>query len=313
MPRDGSGVATKPAGTTAVTGTTIGSTPFNNVIDDVYSILNGAQPVSKGGTGGTTPVGAADAILVKGADIASATTTNLAAATGDFVHITGTTTITGLGTAAAGVTRKVVFDSALTLTHNATSLILPGAANITTAAGDTAIFVSEGSGNWRCIAYERGAVTPGGLAIGTPVATSSGTAHDWTGIPAGTKRISINMRNVSLSGSADLLVQLGTISGFETSGYVSTSSADAISQRTSTSGLIALSGGGGVSNTGRMTLELIDSSANAWVDTHMLSRSPTDAYGGGSKALAAVLDRVRVTTTNGADTFDAGTINIMYE
>lgn len=91
----------------------------------------------------------------KGADIASAATTNLATATGVFVHVTGTTTITALGTADAGTLRIVRFAGALTLTHNATSLILPTGANITTAANDVAIFVSEGSGNWRCVAYLR--------------------------------------------------------------------------------------------------------------------------------------------------------------
>lgn len=91
----------------------------------------------------------------KGTDIASATTTDIGAATGNFVHITGTTTITGFGTVAAGARRLVVFDGVLTLTHNATSLILPSGANITTAAGDTAVCVSEGSGNWRVTSYQR--------------------------------------------------------------------------------------------------------------------------------------------------------------
>lgn len=91
----------------------------------------------------------------KGSDIASATTTDIGAATGNFAHITGTTTITGFGTVAAGARRIVVFDGALTLTHNATSLILPTGANITTAAGDTATCVSEGSGNWRVTNYQR--------------------------------------------------------------------------------------------------------------------------------------------------------------
>jgi hypothetical protein len=89
----------------------------------------------------------------KGADIASATTTDLSTATGQFVDVTGTTTITGLGTADAGIQRLVRFTGALTLTHNGTSLILPGAANITTADGDAALFVSLGSGNWKCLFY----------------------------------------------------------------------------------------------------------------------------------------------------------------
>lgn len=92
--------------------------------------------------------------------IASATTTDLGSVPGRYVSITGTTTITGLGTIKAGTIKYVKFAGALTLTHNATSLILPGAANITTAAGDTAIMVSEGSGNWRCLVYERAATVP---------------------------------------------------------------------------------------------------------------------------------------------------------
>lgn len=91
----------------------------------------------------------------KGADIASAGTTNIAAATGNYVVITGTTTITAFGTAQAGARRILRFDGALTLTHNATSLILPGAANITTAQGDVGTFISLGSGNWRCISYTK--------------------------------------------------------------------------------------------------------------------------------------------------------------
>ncbi len=91
----------------------------------------------------------------KGADIASATTTDIGAATGNFVDVTGTTTITGLGTVAAGTRRIVRFTGALLLTYNATSLILPTSANITTAAGDTAIFISLGSGNWVCTSYQR--------------------------------------------------------------------------------------------------------------------------------------------------------------
>ena len=78
--------------------------------------------------------------------IASAGTTDIGAVAGNFVHITGTTTITALGSVQAGTRRVVTFDGALILTHNATSLILPTAANITTAAGDSAVFVSEGIG-----------------------------------------------------------------------------------------------------------------------------------------------------------------------
>lgn len=87
--------------------------------------------------------------------IASATTCDIGAALSEYVSITGTTTITGLGTVTAGTQRRVNFTGILTLTHNSTSLILPGGASITTAAGDTADFISEGSGNWRCLKYQK--------------------------------------------------------------------------------------------------------------------------------------------------------------
>lgn len=86
---------------------------------------------------------------------ASAATVNIGTVNSNTVTITGTTGITSLGTAAAGVIRRLVFDDALILTHNATSLILPGAVNITTASGDVTEFLSLGSGNWRCVAYQK--------------------------------------------------------------------------------------------------------------------------------------------------------------
>lgn len=88
-----------------------------------------------------------------GAAIASATTTDIGAATGDYAHITGTTTITSFGTGGAnGCARTLCFDGAALLTHSA-SLILPAGSNVTTVAGETAIFRRESSGVWRCVAY----------------------------------------------------------------------------------------------------------------------------------------------------------------
>lgn len=134
----------------------------------------------------------------KGADIASASTVNLDSATGNLVHITGTTTITAI-TLASGSERTVVFDAALTLTHNSTTLILPGSANITTAAGG-AIFRGDGSGNVRCISY----IKADGTAVSSPAAptlqvfTSSGT---WTK-PSGCKKIKVTITGGGGSGEA---------------------------------------------------------------------------------------------------------------
>ena len=108
----------------------------------------------------------------KGADIASGATVDLSAATGNYVHVTGTTTITALGTVSAGMRFMLVFDGALTFTHNATSLILPGAANITTAAGDRCEVVSLGSGNWRCFWFTRASGLP---VVGSYLPLAGGT------------------------------------------------------------------------------------------------------------------------------------------
>lgn len=88
-------------------------------------------------------------------DVASATTTDIGAAASLKIRITGTTTITGLGTVASGTMRIVRFADSLTLTHNGTSLIIPGGANITTAANDTMMAISLGSGNWLVVDYQK--------------------------------------------------------------------------------------------------------------------------------------------------------------
>jgi hypothetical protein len=101
--------------------------------------------------------------------LASAATTDLSTASGNYVHITGTTTITSFGTCSPGARFVLVFDGVLILTYNATSLIIPGAANKTTAAGDACMIISEGSGNWKIVGYFSisgsggGGGTPGGL------------------------------------------------------------------------------------------------------------------------------------------------------
>lgn len=114
----------------------------------------------------------------KGADIASAGTTDLGAVEGHSHDITGTTNITSFGTVSAGIPKFIKFEGALTLTHNATSLILPGGENITTADGDTAVFISEGSGNWRCFGYARAAVSPNGAFSTGDVKLTLKTAAD---------------------------------------------------------------------------------------------------------------------------------------
>ena len=84
----------------------------------------------------------------KGADIASAATLT-PGTDGNYFHVTGTVGITTIASLQAGAVMEFEFDAALTITHNATSLILQGGVNLTTAAGDIVAFISEGAGNWR--------------------------------------------------------------------------------------------------------------------------------------------------------------------
>ncbi len=110
------------------------------------------------------------------ANLASATTTDIGAQNTSFLNITGTTTITGLGTNYNGP-RYLVFAGALTLTHSAT-LVCPGAANITTAANDSAIAIPI-SGGWQIVAYQKASGLPVSTTGLAPIASPT-----FTGVPA---------------------------------------------------------------------------------------------------------------------------------
>jgi len=153
-----------------------------------------------------------------------------------------------------------------------------------------------------------------GFTSGTAVATTSGTAFDFTGIPSGTKLIILNLHEVSLSGGDNLYVQLGDSGGFETSGYLSTSAyAGASSSYTSaTDALTIVSSSNTAVFSGLCFISLVDSSTNTWVSSHTGKHASNYViWGGGSKSLSATLTQVRL-TKGGSDTFDAGKVNILY-
>lgn len=118
-----------------------------------------------------------DSLTLEGASIAAASTTNIGAATGYELTVTGNTTITSFGTAAAGIFRVLKFSGTPLLTYNATSLKLPGAANYKVVAGDTLTFVSEGSGNWKCVGYALINTAPLIIASGTYTPTLTNTTN----------------------------------------------------------------------------------------------------------------------------------------
>lgn len=132
-----------------------------------------SSSASSAATSATSAATSASSIsaLTSLSTIASASTTDIGAVAAEYLSVTGTTTINALGTVAAGLHRVLTFAGALTLTHNATSLILPGGVSIATAAGDVAGFRSLGSGNWRCEWYNKAS----GVTVVTLPVANGGT------------------------------------------------------------------------------------------------------------------------------------------
>jgi len=187
-------------------------------------------------------------------------------------------------------------------------------------AGNNNIKLPTGAGS----AYQvvRNGATAGSLEFtdkivsGTAVASTSGTSIDFTGIPSWVKRVTVMFNEVSGSGTSPKLVQLGAGS-IATSGYASTAlqhnaNASSAGSGSSTAGLIVYSPQAADLLSGLMTIVLV--SNNTWVASVTYKQSTVlVGYGGGSVTLSGTLDRVRITTVNGTDTFDAGSINILME
>ena len=157
----------------------------------------------------------------------------------------------------------------------------------------------------------------GAITSGTAQASTSGTSIDFTGIPSGVKRITVMFNGVSTSGTSNPQVQLGTSSGITITGYVSTGTnqVNNVSPQSasSTSGFLCgeISLAAGILS-GIYVITNI--SGNIWVGSFCGKYGSTQTcVGGGNVTLGAILDRVRITTANGTDTFDAGSINILYE
>ena len=143
---------------------------------------------------------------------------------------------------------------------------------------------------------------------------ASGTAVDFTGIPSWVKRITVMFSAVSTNGSSIPMIQIGsgsvTSTGYESQGWTSNTN-----NTSNTTGFII----GGISFAsyvydGIAVLTLLNATSNLWVISVNGAGLSTGAFvAGGNKTLSGTLDRVRITTVNGIDTFDAGTINISYE
>lgn len=189
---------------------------FNNATTGSFSVT----VLTSGGTGVVVPQGAIVWVHLNSngnvayipfgttcyQNIASATTTDIGSTQSQMVKITGTTTITGLGSSAVQALPLyfVVFGGALTLTYNASSLILPTSANITTATNDSALFLYLGSGNWQCLQYYP--------ASGQPVAGTGtlGVANGGTGATSETA-YAVLCGGTTSTGPFQSIAGLGTV------------------------------------------------------------------------------------------------------
>jgi hypothetical protein len=162
------------------------------------------------------------------------------------------------------------------------------------------------------------------LTLGTAQNTTSGTNIDFTGIPSWAKRITLMYSGVSTNGTDGYLLQLGTSGSFETTNYsgsvarLADAGAVAVSRHSSTTGFVFYFNMAATDAiTGAITLTLMDSATNRWIVTGNSARvdgtSLVNLPMSGEKALAGLLTRLRLTTSGGVNTFDAGSVNILIE
>ena len=153
------------------------------------------------------------------------------------------------------------------------------------------------------------------ITSGTAVASTSGTSIDFTSIPSWVKRITVMFNGVSTNGTSAIQIQLGDSGGIETTGYVSTG--EFVEDN---AGGVAFTAGFAINNVsvaaaayrGLATITTLGS--NIWVYQSTVNNAATALLlGAGGKTLSDTLTQIRITTVNGTDTFDAGSINILYE
>jgi hypothetical protein len=166
-------------------------------------------------------------------------------------------------------------------------------------------------------------ITPAKLAQPLTLETAksaTGTEVDFTSIPSWVKRITLMLDGLSTSGTSPVIVQLGDSGGPETSGYlsqaagISTTAIDTTRSGTNTDGFRLAINAHAATNAITGKIDIVNISSNTWIAQGIIlafATFPTMTVG--SKTTSATLDRVRITTVGGTDTFDDGTINIMYE
>jgi len=194
-----------------------------------------------------------------------------------------------------------------------------GTGAITAALALAALLPSQGGNAGKALVTDATTATwttINGITSGTAVASTSGTAIDFITIPSTTKRITVMFAGVSTSGTSSHLLQLGTSAGVTTSGYICSAVRFFQSGTIATDNFTTGFGTNSQDAAGVYSGSIVISkfSGNNWVVQGNIGMGTTLFHvTAGSISLAAVLDRIRITTVNGTDTFDAGSINILYE
>ena len=155
----------------------------------------------------------------------------------------------------------------------------------------------------------------GRMVLSTAQNSTSGTSIDFTGIPSWVKRVTVMFDGVSTNGTSFGQIQLGDSGGVENTGYTSQFSADSSTSAVMTTGLGIFSRPNAAYGFSGL-IQIANISGNTWASSGALAFINVASVcwtSAGSKTLSATLDRVRITTVNGTDTFDAGTINILME
>lgn len=153
--------------------------------------------------------------------------------------------------------------------------------------------------------------------LGTVQVTTSGTSIDFN-IPSWATQITVGLSGVSTNGTSSLILRLGDVTSFEATVYMGslgelTDATAVVATTFATSFLLATNNAAARARSGAVTLTLLDPSTNTWTSTINIGSDNTRTYGGGGdKSLTGALTRVRLTTVNGTDAFDAGKVNVRY-